>query len=143
MFRQEKNQVDIEKYPEEDGAGGWVDFKQFERNVRHTRVTPAAERIQLSHGGSMAKLNIIPSLGIAEPVIEQHQIHLVRTGETDVSQTSVEDMQEGFRHLPMANTDELYQGDREDPFYQDVTGVDDAGNEVTGFSERNNTLDRT
>ena len=66
---------------------------------------------------------------------EQNQMPKDLAGSTDVSSAPVQPkaLKDGFARLDMKGTDDLYTGEHTDLFYDDVGG----------FCERNNYLDRS
>jgi hypothetical protein len=143
---QEKFQITV---PEaEEGGDPWVDFAAFETQVRQVRITPSVidggvVELKGRHGSDnedVVRLNIIPSTGISEPVIENQSMSLVLSGRSDVSRdTNQESKRKGFKHLGMKGTDDQYSGEHQDLFYGEATVP---GVNHDGFVERNNYLDR-
>src|ERR1700752_291286 len=97
----------------EEGGEPWADL-------------PLVKRVTLSAigGGTLelrgrfgrlnkeeVRLNIIPSLGIAEPVVEKQGMRLVCAGEGDVSMDcNASGKEYGYTRYRMKNTDDQYSG---------------------------------
>jgi hypothetical protein len=158
-IRQEKFQVSIPRYDDEDGQewvfpsektpGGLADAGE-RKGVYHKRIVnnnaqglvPTTMDLE---GVVVQRRNIIPPTEIREPCIENHQISLSRiAGETDVSDyvATAQSLKDGFTHCPMVATDDQYTGQHVDLFYGTPRGSNDAHDEYDGFVERNNYLDR-
>jgi hypothetical protein len=64
-------------------------------------------------------------------------------GATDVTNASNKKaLKDGWTMHDMDSVDDEYTGANQDHFYGEAIGPDDGGNEVVGFVERNNYLDR-
>ena len=124
----------------EEAGEPWVDFN----SVRKPRLVTGGKLdlpSKQGHSYTTDRLNIIPSTEILEPT--QSWGDLQRAGATDVTDNVNDaDIIRGWdRHL-IKPQDDQYTGEHVDLFYGTVVGMDDGGNKVTGFVERNNYLDR-
>jgi hypothetical protein len=74
---------------------------------------------------------------------ENGGMKLVTASATDVTNdVEAKALKNGFTYHDMDSVDDEYTGANQDHFYGEAIGPDDGGNEVVGFVERNNYLDR-
>lgn len=115
---QEKFQVILPPQPDEDDGTAWKTFES-------QRKTDAPGE----------KLNKMPSVDLKNQNPLMRQI----AGSTDFSHdTNPEAFAEGFTRKQMNGSDDMYTGEHVDHFYGEA--MDEEGK--TGFTERNNYLDR-
>jgi hypothetical protein len=78
-----------------------------------------------------------------EVMKENGGMKLVTASATDVTNdVEAKALKNGFTYHDMDSVDDEYTGANQDHFYGEAIGPDDGGNEVVGFVERNNYLDR-
>jgi hypothetical protein len=148
---QEKFQHDYPQQPNDDAAGrGWLSDKA----ARAKKNMPGFEGRQGRDGSTgknagdrdsrlsdeAAQFNTLPpGMDIEDQeVTDQRRFATVMAGESDVSQDyNPESVRTGARRLKMRATDDEYSNAHVDAFYDEIVVDGD-----TGFTERNNTLDR-
>ena len=159
-IRQEKFQVSIPTYDDENGQQWVFPSERFEsdidgathdhKGVYHKRLTRNTAHGLLEDtvdlpGDRVSRLNIIPPTEIREPCIEQSPPAFSRrAGDSDVSGyvARAQALTDGFTHCPMLATDDQYTGQHADLFYGTPIGTNDIGDAYESFAERNNYLDR-
>jgi hypothetical protein len=121
---QEKFQVDNAPNPNDDAHSGWA-----------TDSSARVKKGAVGHAGQV----LPPGMNIgAQHCSDQRAMPLSMGGETDVSADwNPEAVKKGFKRLPMRATDDEYSNAHVDAFYDEMTVDGD-----TGFTERNNMLDR-
>lgn len=138
---QEKFQVDYPLQSNDDAQNGWVSDKA----ARAKKGTPGREG---RAGGDKASktmtnalmVNSLPPGTDAEDqeLSDQRRFKTVMSGETDVSKDwNAGAVKKGYTRKGMRATDDEYSNEHVDAFYEEITVDGD-----TGFTERNNMLDR-
>lgn len=121
---QEKFQVDNAPNANDDAHSGWAS----DASARTHKGVSGQDSVTLPPGMDIAN----------QRVSDQRPMPLSMGGETDVSADwNPEAVRKGFKRLPMRATDDEYSNAHVDAFYDEMT-VDGE----TGFTERNNMLDR-
>lgn len=138
---QEKFQVDNPQEGNDDAQGGWVSDK----SVRVKKGTPGREGRaggdpQSQHMDNAVNYGSLPpGMDIeVQEMTDQRQFATTMGGESDVSKDwNAPALKNGFKRLPMRATDDEYSNAHVDAFYDEMTVEGE-----TGFTERNNMLDR-
>lgn len=139
---QEKFQHDYPQQTNDDAEGrGWTNDK----SARAKKGTPGREGAAGGDPASTSMDNAVhynslpPGMDIeAQEMSDQRVFATVMAGESDVSRDyNPESIKNGEYRLPMTGTDDEYSNAHVDAFYDEIT-VDGE----TGFTERNNNLDR-
>ena len=139
---QEKFQHDYPQQGNDDAEGrGWTNDK----SARAKKNTPGREGRASGDYDSVLRTNAVqynslpPGMDIEDQeMTDQRQFATVMAGQSDVSRDyNPEAIKNGEKRLPMRATDDEYSNAHVDAFYDEMT-VDGE----TGFTERNNVLDR-
>lgn len=147
---QEKFEIRPEPRPRRDH--NWTSFESQRRTVAipEGRIDTSEAKKRTVLGGIDAAIEyprsnqMPPGMDInRQAETPNKRMPYTRAGETDVSKMTTDSgMRNGFTRIPMSPTDDMYNDEHIDLFYDSVTGEDDAGNKYEGFVERHNMLDR-
>lgn len=138
---QEKFQVDYAQERNDDASSGWISAK----SARAKKGTPGVEGRDGGDAASQRMNNAVqftslpPGMDIEDQeMTDQRAFATVMSGESDVSKDyNPEACRKGFKRLAMRGTDDEYSNAHVDAFYDEMTVEGE-----TGFTERNNVLDR-
>jgi hypothetical protein len=148
---QEKFQQTVEQEPPEDHE--WANMSYGDSTPIRKIYKPNPETYYHVKSGAGAdadihdaQFNYMPPgmfIDNQEPPVTERAYKHVAAGSTDVSdQVDSKMMRKGFTLDPMSPVEDMFNNEHVEEFYGEVKGDDDAGNQVTGFAERNNYLDR-
>lgn len=137
---QEKFQVDNPQQKNDDASSGWV-------SDQSARVKKGAGKVpgdQNHHGpdpsvNALFQASLPPGMDIEDQETSDiRKMPITMGGETDESKDwNPEAVRRGFARKQMRATDDEYTNAHNDAFYDEITVDGD-----TGFTERNNMLDR-
>lgn len=138
---QEKFQVDYPQEGNDNAHSGWLTDKE----ARAKKGTPGREGKSGGDHGSQRMDNatmyqtLPPGMDIEDQEMsDQRRMPMSQGGETDVSADyNAGAVTKGYTRKPMRGTDDEYSNAHVDAFYDEMTVEGE-----TGFTERNNVLDR-
>jgi hypothetical protein len=116
-----------------------VDYPQATDDLEAGWVMPSAARTKKGLNQHRGRTPLPPGEDIrAQADTDQNAFPMTMGGESDESHDwNPESLRYGFKRLPMRGTDDEYSNAHVDAFYDEMTVEGE-----TGFTERNNVLDR-